>query len=148
MKYAHGFLIISTVLEQSCDCPSTSKLTLTHWGRVTHICVSKLTTIGSDNGLSPDRHQAIIWTNAGILSIRPLGPKLSEILIEILTFSLKRLRLKVSSAKRRSFCLGLKVLKDTGKKTTLTNHSKIQQWCILCILNCTDVLHIILFNII
>ena len=28
---------------------------LTHWGRVTHICVSELTTIGSDNGLSPDR---------------------------------------------------------------------------------------------
>ena len=40
---------------------------LTHWGRVTHICVSKLTTIGSDNGLSPDRRQAIIWTNAGTL---------------------------------------------------------------------------------
>ena len=27
---------------------------LTHWGRVTHLCVSKLTIIGSDNGLSPD----------------------------------------------------------------------------------------------
>ena len=33
---------------------------LTHWGRMTHICVSKLNTIGSDNGLSPDRRQAII----------------------------------------------------------------------------------------
>ena len=42
---------------------------LTHWGRVTHICVSKLSIIGSDNGLSPDRRQAIIWTNAGILLI-------------------------------------------------------------------------------
>ena len=38
-----------------------------------HICFSKLIIIGSDNGLSPDRHQAIIWTNAGILSIWPLG---------------------------------------------------------------------------
>ena len=28
------------------------------------------TNIASDNGLSPDRRQAIIWTNAGILSIR------------------------------------------------------------------------------
>ena len=37
---------------------------LTHWGRATHICVSKLTIIGSDNGLSPGRHQAIIWTIA------------------------------------------------------------------------------------
>ena len=26
----------------------------THWGRVTHICLSKLTIIGSDNGVSPD----------------------------------------------------------------------------------------------
>ena len=33
---------------------------LTHWGRVTHICVSKLAIIGSDNGLSPGRRQAII----------------------------------------------------------------------------------------
>ena len=32
---------------------------LTHWGRVIHICISKLTIIGLDNGLSPDRHQAI-----------------------------------------------------------------------------------------
>ena len=42
---------------------------LTHWGRVVHICVSKLTIIGSDNGLSPGLRQAIIWTNAGILLI-------------------------------------------------------------------------------
>ena len=46
--------------------------TLTHWGRVTHICVSKLTIIGSDNGLSPGLLQAIIWTNAEILFIGPL----------------------------------------------------------------------------
>ena len=44
---------------------------LTHWGRVTHICVFNLTTINSDNGLSPGRRQAIIWTNAGILLIGP-----------------------------------------------------------------------------
>ena len=30
---------------------------LTHWGRVTHMCVNKLTIIGSDNGLSPGRRQ-------------------------------------------------------------------------------------------
>ena len=29
--------------------------------------------IGSDNGLSPDRYQAIIWTDAGLLSIEPLA---------------------------------------------------------------------------
>ena len=54
---------------------------LTHWGRVTHICVSKLTIIGSDHGLSPGRRQAIIWTNAGILLIRPLGTNFSEMFI-------------------------------------------------------------------
>ena len=56
-------------------------MTLTHWGRVTHICVGKLTTIGSDNGLSPVRRQGIIWTNAGILLIEPLETNFSEILI-------------------------------------------------------------------
>ena len=44
---------------------------LTHWGWVTNICIGNLTIIGSDNGLSPVRRQAIIWTNAAILSIRP-----------------------------------------------------------------------------
>ena len=52
---------------------------LTHWGRVTHICVKKLTIIVSDNGLSPGRRHAIIWTNAEILLIGPLGTNLSEI---------------------------------------------------------------------
>ena len=85
---------------------------LTHWGRVIHICVSKLTILGSDNGLlSPGRRQAIIWTNDGILLIKPLGTNFNEMLIEILTFSLLKMRLKVSSAKWRPFCLGLNVLK-------------------------------------
>ena len=74
-------------------------ITLTHWGRVTHICVSKLTIIGSDAGLSPDRRQAIIWTNTGILLIRTLGTNFSEILSEIHAFSFKKMHLKVSSAK-------------------------------------------------
>ena len=52
---------------------------LTHWGRVTHICVDKINIIGSDNGLSPGRRQAIIWTNAAILLIRLLGTNFIEI---------------------------------------------------------------------
>ena len=51
-----------------------------------HICVSNLTIIGSDNGLSPGRRQAIIWTNNGISFIGPSGTNFSEILIKILTF--------------------------------------------------------------
>ena len=72
---------------------------LTHWGRVTHICVGKQTIIGSDNGLSPGRRQAIIWTNAGILLIGPLGTNFSEILFGIQTFSFNKIHLKMSSAK-------------------------------------------------
>ena len=37
------------------------------------VTVMKLTIIGSESGLSPGRRQAIIWTNAGILLIGPLG---------------------------------------------------------------------------
>ena len=83
---------------------------LTHWGQVTHLCISKLTIIGSYNGLSPSQRQAIIWTNAGILSIGPLGMDFSEILMEIDTFSFKKMRLKILSAKWRPSCLGLNVL--------------------------------------
>ena len=78
---------------------------------MTNICVSKLTIIGSDNGLSPGRRQAIIWTNVGILLIRPLGTNFSEMLIEIHTFSFKKIHLKMSSRKWRPFCPGLNVLK-------------------------------------
>ena len=70
---------------------------------MTHICVGKLTIIGSDNGLSPERRQTIIWTNDGILLIGPLGTNVSEIEIEIQTFSLKKILLKMSSAKWRPF---------------------------------------------
>ena len=65
---------------------------LTHWGRVRHICVGYLTIIGSENGLSPGRRQTIIWTNAGNLLFGPLGTNLSEIFIEIITFSFKKMR--------------------------------------------------------
>ena len=70
---------------------------LTHWGRMTHMCVGKLTIIGSDNGLSPGRHQAIIWTSDGILLTGPLGTIFSEILIEIYIFSFKKMHFKMSS---------------------------------------------------
>ena len=84
---------------------------LTHWGRATHICISKLTIIGSDNDLSPGRRQAIIWTNDGILLIGHLGTNFSEILSKIHTFSFKKMQLKTSSAKWRPFYLGLNELK-------------------------------------
>ena len=85
---------------------------LTHSGWMTQICVSKLTIIGLDNGLSPDQRQAIIWTNTWILSIRLLGTNFSEILIEIHTFSSKKILMKMSSGRWWPFCPSLNVLKD------------------------------------
>ena len=116
--------------------PLNSKLIvmvyLSHWGRVTHICVSELTIIGSDNGLSPGRRQAIIWNNAGLLLIEPLGTNFSEISIGIQTFSFKKMHLNMSSANWRPFCLGLNVLILTPEAnyevTFYTTHCLLQQW--------------------
>ena len=63
---------------------------VTHWDRVTHICISTTTITGSDNGLLPGWCQAIIWTNAGILWTGTLGTNFSEISIKYHSFSFKK----------------------------------------------------------
>ena len=82
---------------------------LTHWGQVTHICVSKLTIIGSYNGLWPGRRQAIVWTNAGILLIGRLGTNFNEILIEIHAFSFKEIQVvwKMAAILFRPQCVNI-----------------------------------------
>ena len=97
---------------------------------MTHVCVSKVTIIVSDNGLSPGRRQAIIWSNAGILLIEPLGTNFSGILIEIHTFSFKKMHLKMSSGKWRPFCLGLNVLTRAGAfwKSVLGIYFQFAHW--------------------
>ena len=92
---------------------------------MTHICIVNLTIIDSGNGLSPGWCHAIIWSNGGILSIGPLGTNFNEILIKIQTFSFKKMHLKMSSAKWRSFCLGLNVL----------NQQQHEACCCLAIFN-------------
>ena len=69
---------------------------LTHWGRTTHIYISK--------------RQAIIWNNAVILLIGPLRPNFSEMLIKIHSISFKKMRLTMSSGKRWPTFIGLNVL--------------------------------------
>ena len=64
--------------------------------------LGNLTIIISDNGLSPGRRQAIIWTNAGILLIGHLGTNFSEILIKIITFSFKKMCLNECSLRNSS----------------------------------------------
>ena len=89
---------------------------------MTHICVSELTTIGSDNGLSPSRRQAIIGTNVEIVLIGPLGTNFSEILIKIQTFSFKKMDLEISSAKGCPFYLGLNVLTPDGQQSIMKTY--------------------------
>ena len=81
---------------------------LTHWGRVTSVTNHHWF-----------RQWLVAWpapchylNHAGLSLIGPLGTNFSEILIEILKFSFKKRPLKVSSAKRRPFCVGLNVLMD------------------------------------
>ena len=95
---------------KDCYHSDASSNALTHWARVTHKCVSSLTIIGSDNGLSPGRCQAIIWNNAGILPIRTQGTNVGEILIEIYVFSFTKIHLKTWSAKWQPFCISPSVL--------------------------------------
>ena len=99
---------------------------------MTHICVNEPTIIGSDNGLLPGCCQAIIWTNAEILLIGPLGTNFSEILIEIYTFSFKKMHMKMLSGKWWPSCHGLNVSKKSGTYLFLTSISYCQYhggWC-------------------
>ena len=117
--YSAAMMITNIPLENRRSKPNLCRIfsCITHWGRATHICVSTLAIIASDNGLSPGRRQAIIWNIAGILSIGLLWTNFSEILIEIRIFSVKKMRLKVSSAKWRPFCLGLNVIMNSGRSS-------------------------------
>ena len=95
---------------------------LTHWSPVTHICVGKLIIIGSDNGLSPDRRQAVIWTNAPLPPIGPLRTYFNENLIKIQQFS-KKMHVKMLSAKWHPSCLGLNVLTVQHTELVLVSHN-------------------------
>ena len=74
----------------------------THWGRVTHLCVSEL---------------SIIRTNAGMLLIGPLQTNFSEIFIEIHIFSFKKVHLKILSGNGGHF---VGVSTDSGLSLTLS----------------------------
>ena len=115
---------------------------LTHWGRVTYIWVGNLIIIGSDNGLSPNQHQAITWTSAGILLIGILLIHFSEILIKIHIFSFTKMHFKMSSAKRRPFYLGPNVLRALTNNVHLYHRAAyVQIWMKNAkhSLNCEDI---------
>ena len=121
--------------QQTFNC-STWRARLTHWGRETYICVNKRGHHWFRYWLVAFRRQAIIWTNAGLLSIGPLRTYFTEILIKIQQISLKKVHLKISYAKWRPSCLGLSLLKvpwsfqrmvfnikrDTFEETSIKTH--------------------------
>ena len=93
---------------------------LIHWGRLTNIWgknISKKNHHWFRQCLSPGRCQAIICTNAGILSIGPLEIYFSENLIEMDLPSFKEMHLKMSSAKWLLSCLGLNELLQSNRGT-------------------------------
>ena len=78
-----------------------------------HICIYASVNraiIGPENDLSPDRRQATIWPDYGILLMGPLGTKPSEIVNKIHVFSFTKMHPKISSGKWQPSCLGLNVL--------------------------------------
>ena len=117
----HSWDVLYTTLWTSNHLSSVPH-SLTHWGWVTHICVSELPIIASDNGLLPGGCHAIIWTNAWIL-----GTNFSEIISEIHTLSFKKMHLKMSSGNQWPFCLSFNVF-------TAVSHTRCQ---VIYILLCT-----------
>ena len=104
--------------------------------------------IGSDNGLVPNRRQAIILTNAdrihwriyAALRVFEINNKVFDYAKQL--FSFKDMHFKMSSAKWRSFCLGLNV---STKVSGYRNHQAVidfsywsvdlYAWCRKCFLN-------------
>ena len=86
---------------------------------MTYICVSKLTIIGLYNGLLLGRR-----TNARILLFGPLGTNFSEILIEMHTYTFRKMPLQMSLAICRPFCLDLNMLKSNTFARTSVHVSK------------------------
>ena len=92
---------ISNLCNMATQCVMMPKETTTvslaqlhNWILLTHIYVTESCSTASDNGLSPIRHQAIIWTNAGLLSTVPLGTIFSEISMKKQNFSFTKVHLK------------------------------------------------------
>ena len=106
MEKAHSGKVSSSPLGESIINGSW----LTHLFRVCIYASVKWVSIGSGNGLSPIRCQAITWTNADLLSIGPLGTNFSDIWIKC-NFSFMKMYLKMLSATWQPFCPGRDGLK-------------------------------------
>ena len=86
------------LLRHPIPCLNSSPPSAAYMRRRIYVSVNQV-NIDSDNGLLPIRHQAIIQTSAGLLSIGPLGINFGKISIEIQNFSLMKMYLKILSVK-------------------------------------------------
>ena len=77
----------------------------------------KQTSIASDNGLLPVRHQAIVWSNIGLLLKGPLGTSFS---------ACKRMNFKMTSAKWQPFSQSLNVLTLDALKCAIEKQIYLQ----------------------
>ena len=132
-RWSHFVMIIIIDIELAHFVASTLT-SLTRWGRVTHICVSRLTIIGSYTVCRMVGAMPFSQTNATILLIRTLWAYSSEILSEInaFLFTFNKMHMKTSCAKWRSFCLGLNVL--TRKQWRRWSKPVLDQATLCCIL--------------
>ena len=90
---------------------------------MTHICVSKFSILGSDNGLSPGRRQAIIWTKDELLLIGPLGTNFNEILIKIHTFYSRKCIWK-GRLENGGHSVSASICEGENQQTGMTTHGK------------------------
>ena len=96
-----------------------------------YIWFCKLTTNASDNGLSSGRCQAIIWTNAGIFLIGPLGITFNENFIEINKFSFNKNAFesavcKMASVSSRSQCLNITLCSSWMNDGTISSEDTLR----------------------
>ena len=108
ITYVHSLAMLCLKFREICHMNSYILACYMWW--MMHICISELTIIGSDNGFLPDGCQVIIWTSMGLLLFVLLGTNFSANMIQICTFSFKKMYLKILSRKWRPICVSLNLL--------------------------------------
>ena len=103
---------------------------LTHSGRVTHIYASlHYASISAYNGLSPVRRQAITRTNAGLLSIGPLGINFSHnIMKKKVVFVWENGFQNVVCKTWQPFCLCFNVVVPSSRRIIGYMICHVKQW--------------------
>ena len=103
--------------------------TLTHWGWVTHICVSKLTIIGSENGLSAPSHYLnqswnIVNSNLG----KKFQWNIKQNSYIFIQWNAFKNVCETAAILSRPQCVKRKRAQVQHGKTQCISHQKVQHW--------------------